>query len=98
MQIYWYHYLIIAYFVVINIIAVVLTVKDKRAARKHRWRVSENTLMLVATLSGCVVMYATMHLIHHKTKHPKFMIGIPLIFIAELTAVILAVIFLFNRV
>ena len=98
MQIYWYHYLIIAYIAVINIIAVVITVKDKRAARRHGWRVSENTLLLVAALSGCVVMYATRHLIHHKTKHPKFMIGIPVIFIAELAAAVLAVMFLFNRV
>ena len=57
-------------------------------ARKNRRRVPENTLLLTAALSGCIGMYLTMRIIHHKTKHPKFMIGIPVIFFLELLAVI----------
>ena len=84
MQIEWIYYLIAGYAVVINIIAIGVTIHDKNAARRHKWRVPESTLLLIATLSGCVVMYATMHIIHHKTKHPKFMIGIPVIFFLEI--------------
>ena len=98
MQISWYYYLIMIYIAAVNIFAAAITVHDKNAARRHRWRVPESTLLLTAALSGCVVMYATMHLIHHKTKHPKFMIGIPLIFIAELAVAVLAVVFLCGRV
>lgn len=79
-------YLVIGYAVVINIIAVAVTVFDKHAAKKHNRRVPEKTLLVLAALSGCVVMYITMHLAHHKTRKKKFMIGIPVIFIAELLA------------
>ncbi len=84
----WYHILIIIYAVVINIIAVVITVKDKEAAKRKKWRIPEKTLFTVATLSGCITMYITMHVIHHKTKHKRFMIGIPIIFICEVLAAI----------
>ncbi len=80
----WYHILIIIYVVVINIIAIVVTVKDKQAARHKKWRISEKTLFIIAALSGCITMYITMHLIHHKTQHKRFMIGIPVIFACEI--------------
>ncbi len=82
----WYYYLIIAYAVIINLIAAGLTIHDKRAAQKHKWRVPESTLLITAALSGCIVMYITMRRIHHKTKKNKFMIGIPVIFALELAA------------
>ena len=84
----WYHILIIIYAVVINIIAVVITVKDKEAVKRKKWRIPEKTLFTVATLSGCITMYITMHVIHHKTKHKRFMIGIPIIFICEVLVAI----------
>lgn len=85
----WYYYVLIAYFVVSNVYAIGLTAYDKKMAgrRKHR-RVPEKTLLLTAALSGCVGMYITMHLIHHKTKHKKFMIGIPVIFLLEAAAAV----------
>lgn len=88
----WYHYIIIAYAVVINIIAASMTIHDKSAAKKHRRRVPEKTLLTTAALSGCIVMYATMRIIHHKTRHSKFMIGIPVIFLIEVLAAVLILI------
>ncbi len=85
----WLWYLFIAYAVISNIVAVLLTIHDKNAARKHQWRVPENTLMMTAALSGCVAMYITMLAVHHKTKHKKFMIGIPVIFVLEAAAAVL---------
>lgn len=79
---------LIAYILVINIIAVYVTVHDKNSARKHKWRVPESTLLIIAALSGCFVMYMTMRIIHHKTKKSKFMIGIPVIFVFEILAVL----------
>ncbi len=72
------------YFVIINIISVIITVYDKRAARKHKRRVPEKELMMFSVLGGSLCMYITMITIRHKTKHPKFMIGIPLIFVLEM--------------
>ena len=72
------------YLVVINIIAVIVTVHDKSAAQRGAWRVKESTLMLISALGGAPAMYLTMLTIHHKTRKPLFMIGIPVIFIIEL--------------
>ena len=79
----------IIYFVIINIIALIVTVHDKNAATRGSWRVKERTLMLISALGGAPVMYLTMLTIHHKTRKPLFMIGIPLIFVAECAIVFL---------
>lgn len=77
------------YLIIINIVAVIVTVHDKRSAVKGNWRVKENTLLLIAALGGSPAMYITMLLIRHKTKKMKFMLGIPLILIAELAVIYL---------
>lgn len=79
--------ILVIYLIVMNMIAVIITIYDKRAAVKHRWRVRESTLFIVSALGGSVLMYLTMQLIRHKTKHMKFMLGIPLIFILQCTLV-----------
>ena len=35
--------------------------------------------MLISAIGGSVGMYLTMKKIRHKTRHPKFMVGIPVI-------------------
>ena len=79
-------YVVLIYLAVISLIAVTLTVSDKRRAVRHRYRISEFTLMLFSALGGGVAMLLTMLLIHHKTRHVKFMVGIPVIIILQLTA------------
>ena len=82
-------YAVLLYAVVVNIVAVIMTIYDKKVAIKKRRRIPEKTLMATAALSGCLVMYVTMHIIHHKTKHKLFMIGIPVMFLLELAAAII---------
>ena len=77
------------YLIIINLIAVIVTIHDKRAAVKGTWRVKENTLLLISALGGSPAMYLTMLLIRHKTRKPKFMVGIPLILIVELIIIYL---------
>ena len=77
------------YLIIINLIAVIVTIHDKRAAVKGTWRVKENTLLLISAFGGSPAMYLTMLLIRHKTRKPKFMVGIPLILIVELIIVYL---------
>ncbi len=72
------------YLILINLLSVIVCAADKSRARKHRWRVPEAALFLLSALGGSVGMYGTMLLIRHKTKHLKFMIGIPLIIIVQL--------------
>ena len=70
--------LLLIYFAVMAVFSIAITVADKSAAKKGRWRVPEATLMLVGLFGGALPMYVTMKTIRHKTKHKKFMIGLPL--------------------
>jgi uncharacterized membrane protein YsdA (DUF1294 family) len=70
--------LIVIYAVLIGIVSVVITVADKSAAKRGKWRVPEATLMLIGLFGGALPMFVTMKTIRHKTKHMKFMIGLPL--------------------
>lgn len=72
------------YLAIISVISIVVCIYDKFAAKhnpKHRTR--EATLLLLSALGGSIAMFITMQLIRHKTKHVKFMLGIPLIIIAQ---------------
>ena len=77
------------YLILINLIAVIVTIYDKLCAVKRRWRVKESTLLLLSALGGSICMYITMLLIKHKTRHIKFMLGIPLILIIQIIIVFL---------
>ena len=83
--------ILLIYLLAINLIGIALTIHDKRAAQRHRWRVPEATLLWVSALVGSVGMYAAMRLIHHKTQHRKFMWGIPAIFAAQVALWILVI-------
>lgn len=78
---------LLVYSVLIGSIAVIVTCVDKRAAVRHRRRVPEATLLLLAALGGSLPMLVTMCRIRHKTRKPKFMVGIPLILLAQLLLV-----------
>lgn len=78
----------IIYLVLINIVAIFITVADKQKAKHNRWRIKEADLLLVSALGGAVGMYITMRIINHKTRKAQFMAGIPIIFFTELIAVV----------
>ncbi len=92
-------YIIIAVFAVMSVIAVIVTCRDKRAAKRDpKNRTPEATLMLIAFLFGSFAMYITMKLIRHKTKHAKFMIGIPIFMILHAALVICYVLLIRPRI
>ena len=84
-------YVTIAYPIFISIIAIAVTVRDKRSAIRNRRRISERTLFFIAIVGGAVAMFITMLIIRHKTKHKRFMLGLPIIIAAQI--IILAVTF-----
>lgn len=77
------------YLAAISLVAVIITVSDKRRAIRHRRRIKESTLLLVAAFGGSAAMYGTMLLVHHKTRHLKFMLGIPVIMLAQVAAAVM---------
>jgi uncharacterized membrane protein YsdA (DUF1294 family) len=56
---------------------------DKWKAKNHRWRIPERVLFLTALLGGFVGSNLGMQLFRHKTKHVKFVVGMPAICIIE---------------
>lgn len=72
------------YLLLINAAGLLLMLLDKRKAIKKQWRIPEATLMTVAALGGSVGSLAGMYLFRHKTRHPKFTLGIPAILAAQI--------------
>lgn len=79
----------IAYLVIINTAAMLMTASDKSRARRHKRRIPEKTLFITAAIGGAAAMYLTMLTIRHKTKHKRFMLGLPLIILAQAALLIL---------
>lgn len=69
---------LLIYFILISVIAIAVTAYDKSAAWKRAWRVPERVLVWIGALGGAFFMFLTMKIIHHKTRHAKFMIPLPL--------------------
>lgn len=76
--------ILILYLILINLAAWGLMGADKDRARKHAWRIPERTLFAVALLGGSLGAILGMYLWHHKTKHWYFVIGMPLILVAQI--------------
>ena len=76
------------YLAFINLLAVILTLRDKIAAQRHKWRIKESAPLLVSALGGSVAMLVTIRIARHKTKHAKFMVGIPVIIILQIAAIL----------
>ena len=62
---------IIAAYVILNLVSMFMFFSDKRKAVKGKWRTTENALLLSAFL-GPFGATLGMHLAHHKTNKPKF--------------------------
>lgn len=75
--------MIALYLLLINAAGFLLMLIDKRKAKKRKWRIPEATLITVAALGGSVGSLAGMYLFHHKTRKPKFNVGIPAILISQ---------------
>ena len=84
------------YLAVISLISFIVTAWDKHCAKRDMWRVPEKTLLILSALGGSVAMYITMKTIRHKTKHPKFMVGIPVIIFLQIAAAAAIVYFLYR--
>ena len=72
------------YLLIINAAGFLLMLVDKFKARRGLWRIPEATLMGVAALGGSVGSLIGMYLVRHKTQHPKFTVGIPVILVIQI--------------
>ena len=88
----WWQILLI-YLLVINVAGFLLMGIDKLRAKKQVWRVPEKTLFLLAVIGGSIGTNVGMYVFRHKTKHWYFVIGMPLILIAQVALVVWLVFF-----
>lgn len=68
------------YLVIVNIAAFVAYAMDKQKAKKGSWRIPEKTLLLLTAIGGSLGALIGMYGMHHKTKHLKFVLGVPALF------------------
>lgn len=77
---------LIYYLIAISFVSAITACYDKIASKRfQRNRVPEAFLIFLSAIGGSAVMFLIMLLIRHKTRHLKFMIGLPVIFILQLS-------------
>lgn len=81
--------LLFLYLLLINALAFTVMLVDKKKAVKNRWRIPERTLLGIAAVGGSLGAVIAMQLLRHKTKHPRFSIGLPCMLAVHIVALIL---------
>ena len=81
-------WIVLGYLVIINFVTFLVYGIDKRKAVKHKYRISEKTLIVMAIIGGSIGALIGMRAFRHKTKHIKFLIGVPFILILQVVIVI----------
>lgn len=74
------------YLIIINVLAFLVYGLDKQKAKRGAWRIPEATLLLLAAIGGSVGAFAGMQVFRHKTRHLKFTLGVPVIFLLQVAA------------
>lgn len=72
------------YLCIVNVLSLLFMLIDKRKARKNRWRISERSLLTLCAIGGSLGGFLGMQLFRHKTKHPRFSIGIPVMLVIHI--------------
>jgi len=75
-------FLILTFFIAVNLVAFFAMFWDKSRSRKAgAERISEGLLFFMATMFGSVGVYAGMFAFRHKTRKWYFVIGIPMLLV-----------------
>lgn len=81
--------LILSYLILMNLIGFALMGIDKHKAIKGAFRIPEATLFVVAIIGGSIGSIFGMYTFRHKTRHKKFVYGMPAVLILQILLVIL---------
>lgn len=81
--------------VLMNLLTFVMYGIDKRKAQSRKWRIPEATLIGMSFAFGSVGACLGMKVFHHKTKHLKFKILVPLSLVLHIIIISIYIKFLF---
>lgn len=79
--------LLIYYLFGINAITFALYGIDKLKSKKGWWRIPEKTLLMFAVIGGSMGALCGIQLFHHKTKHKKFYLGVPILLALQIALI-----------
>lgn len=85
---------LLLYFFIVNTIEFFLAGYDKYLAVKHKRRIPENTLFLIAFFGGSIGLLLAMLLFRHKTSKSSFIIKYSTIVFIQIAIVVL--LFIYN--
>lgn len=72
------------YLLAINALGLLIMHYDKYLAKNNMWRIPEKTLLGIAVIGGSLGCLMGMYTARHKTRKPKFTIGMPVILVIQL--------------
>ena len=72
------------FFGLMNLAAFAAMASDKGRAVRGARRIPERTLLLLAAVGGSLGALLGMLLFRHKTRHPRFYLGLPILFAAQI--------------
>lgn len=84
---------LLAYLTAINLITFLIYAYDKHAARKHKSRVPESTLHLLALLGGSPAALAAQQFFRHKTVKRSFQLAYWAIVVLQVVVIVAVLIY-----
>ena len=87
--------ILFGYIAVISLISIIVCIYDKKISKRNnvKLRVPEKSLFVWSAIGGSLVMFLTMQLTRHKTKHVSFMVGIPVILLLQVALMVALIYF-----
>lgn len=81
-------FVLIIYFLLVNLLGFYAMYNDKLRAKKRAFRIPEATLFAIAIIGGAIGCIAGMYTFRHKTKHWRFVYGLPLILLLQIVGIL----------
>lgn len=78
----------IVYLILINLITFCVFAYDKKQAKCGGWRIKEKTLLLLCAAGGSFGGLTAMYTCRHKTKKPKFYLGVPVLLFCNILMIV----------
>ena len=80
---------LVYYIIGINLLTFLLYGIDTWKAQHKKWRIPEDILLFLPIIGGSLGALLAMAIFHHKTRHRRFLIVVPLVLVAQVIFLIL---------